>query len=141
MSDQNLTNILAGLVRQNAARGPLPNMNQVTGLSNAILSGIDIQKPYESGPQLHGDPRGPSFVNRILDIMSRPLYGVLTPAKKELEENVGKAKQGDFLGAVKGSLDLLSPITHADDILAGLSGKEKTTGRDLLKASTLDQHL
>src|SRR4051812_11229941 len=112
MADQKLTNILADLVRENAARSSLPSFNQVQGLSAAILSGVDVQKPYDSGVASAKDPRGPSFVNRVLDILSRPLYGALTPVKHQLEENRGK----DLKGAVAGSASLLSPITHLDEI-------------------------
>lgn len=140
MVDQKLTDILAQLVRNNASSS-LPTMPQVTGVSNAILSGVGLQNPYKSTEATQKDPRGPSFVNRVLDVMSRPLYGVLNPAKEELEENIAKARQGDLAGAITGSANLLSPITQLDDIWAGVSGKGKTTGRDLLKASTLDQEI
>lgn len=137
MTDQKLTDILANLVRTNAARGPLPNFQQVAGLSNSILSGVPVQKPYNSGRVNQSDPRGPSVVNRILDIMSRPLYGVLTPLKHEFEENKGKSLSDQLLGG----LDLASPILNLPDIASGLSGKEKTTGRDILESSGIGPHL
>jgi hypothetical protein len=142
VADQKLTDLLADLVRTNAVSKPLPNMQQVAGLSQAILSSTPPQNPYKSNEEAdRKDPRGPSFVNRVLDILSRPLYAVMNPVKEELEENRDKAKQGDLLGALKGSADLLSPITQLDRMWEGFSGREKTTGRDLLKASTLDEKL
>jgi hypothetical protein len=128
MGNQELTNILANLVRQNARNGPLPNMQQVTGLSQSILSAVPLQKPYESGVPNAKDPRGPSFVNRVLDIMSRPLYGVLTPIKHEIENDRQHLGRG---------YDLIDPRNY----WAGISGKEKTTGRDILKASGVDKDL
>ena len=137
MADQKITDLLAELVRTNAARGPLPNFKQVSGLSNAILSNIPVQQPWQSGLNQHKDPKGPSVVNRVLDVLSRPLYGVLTPVKKELEENRNK----DPKEALLSSLDLLSPVTHLDEIWQGLSGKEKTTGKDLFKAAGVDDDI
>jgi hypothetical protein len=142
MTDQKLTDILANLVRANAARGPLPNMQQVTGLSQAILSRQPVQNPYNAAAQNNQpDPRGPSFVNRVLDVLSRPLYGVLNPVKHELEEHRAEAERGDLSGLAKGALSLLSPITNLPEIAAGVSGKEKTTGRDLFKAAGLEDEI
>ncbi len=142
MADQKLTEVLANLVRTNAQRGPLPNAQQVAGLSQSILSGVGLQNPYKSTEENNRkDPRGPSVVNRILDIMSRPLYTVLNPAKEEIQENIGKARQGDLGGALKGSADMLSPLTQLDRMWEGFSGKEKTTGRDILKVSGLEDDL
>ncbi|HEY0771981.1 MAG TPA: hypothetical protein VGD31_16760 [Sphingobacteriaceae bacterium] len=106
-------------------------MQQVTGLSNAILAGAGAPNPYNSNAPTGKDPRGPSFVNRVIDIMSRPLYATLNPLKKELEENKGKTPQQSIVD----SLDMLSPITKLDDMWAGLSGKDKTTGRDIINAA------
>lgn len=140
MSNQELTNILAALAKENAARAPLPNFQTVAGLSNAILSGIPPQKPYESGEVQHGDVRGPSVVSRVLDILSRPLYGVMNVAKKTFERDKGKSTEEKLLGAAR----VLSPITNPqmfEDIWQGLSGKEKTTGKDVLDASGIGQVL
>lgn len=131
MADQELTRVLAELVRANAGRR-LPNFKQVSGLSQAILSGVGLQKPYQSAAQNNQpSPNGPSFVNRVLDIMSRPLYGTLNAVKGSLERT-----QGDNpLDFAKENLRMLSPITNPQelsDIWAGLSGKEKTTGQDLI---------
>ncbi len=135
MVDQKLTDVLAELVRNNARRGPLPNMQQVTGLSQAILSGVGLQKPYESAPQNNrNDPRGPSVVNRVLDVMSRPLYSVLTPLKHELDRD----KNLDTGDALKSSLSLLNPLETLPAMWQGLSGKEKTTGRDIVDSAGLD---
>ena len=145
MADQELTNLLASLVRANATRklssatgGPTP---QVSGLAQSILSRVPVQNPYKSVQEPLNDPRGPSVVNRVLDVLSRPLYGVMTPLKKELEENAEQIKSGDFLGAVRSGADLLSPISQAGNIWAGLSGKEKTTGRDILEATPATDNL
>ncbi len=131
MADQELTNILANLVRANRMTRQ-PSFKQVTGLSSAILSGVGPQKPYQA-QELKGspDPRGPSFVNRVLDIMSRPLYAVDNALKGSLQRTQGK----DAGGALLESARMLSPITNPDmlnDLWQGLSGKAKTTGKDII---------
>lgn len=132
MADPELTRVLAELVRKNATTR-MPDVNQVTGLSNAILAGSGLQKPYSStDPGNQTDIRGPSFVNRVLDIFSRPLYGVLNSVKGNIKRNKDKPLPEQLLGAAR----TLSPITNPEmmgDLWQGLSGKEKTTGRDLVK--------
>src|SRR5882724_7974159 len=136
MTDQKLTDILADLVRNNAARGPLPSMSQVSGLSQAILSGIPIQNPYNSGaPQNAADIRGPSFVNRILDILSRPEYAILNHAQKAYES--ADAEGGGVLNNLKESTSAAS----LKDLWAGLAGKEKTTGKDILEQNHIGDNL
>jgi hypothetical protein len=131
MSNQDLTNILAQLVKHQAVTRQ-PNFQQVTGLSQAILSGAGLQKPYSANPQNNGkDPRGPSFVNRVLDVMSRPLYSTMNAVKGGLERTAGKSKQEGLLEIAQ----MVSPITNPemlDDLWQGFSGKEKTTGKDIL---------
>lgn len=122
--DQKLTDILAELVKKNAVNHR-PNMQQVSGLSQALLSGVGVQNPYKSQEANNStDSRGPSVINRVLDIMSRPLYGVLTPIKKEIEANRYNTPD-------PGIPELIDPA----NIWAGLTGKEKTTGKDVLNAS------
>jgi hypothetical protein len=134
VADQELTNILANLVRANAMNRP--NFKQVTGLSDAILSGVGLQKPYQSGIQNNPkDVRGPSFINRILDIMSRPLYGVLNYA----EGAVDRYKNSETIGEAFTNAN--DPVAGAKDIWAGLSGKAKTTGRDILEHEGVGQNL
>lgn len=141
MADRELTEALAKLVRENAARSELPNYRQVTGLSQAILSGVGIQKPYTPAPQNSApDVRGSSFVNRVLDIMSRPLYATSNAVKGALE----RSKNEGVEGVVKEGARMLSPITNPDmlnDMWEGFSGREKTTGRDLLKQIGADEEL
>lgn len=129
--NQELTDILAQLVRTNAMSRK-PNFQQVSGLSSAILSGVGVQKPYDSKAQSAKDPRGPSFVNRVLDIMSRPLYGTLNALKGSVERSEDKSLGGKALEGAR----MLSPITNPamlNDIWQGVSGKEKTTGRDIIE--------
>lgn len=132
MADKELTRILGELVRKNAMQGGQPNFQQVTGLSNAILSGVPLQTPYSATPQNNQpDARGPSFVNRILDIASRPLYGVLNAVKGEVTRNKDKSLPEQLLGGARA----LSPATNPqmlDDIWEGLAGRAKTTGRDII---------
>lgn len=137
MSNQDLTNILAELVRENAARGPLPNFQQVSGLSASILSGVPVQKPYQSGKVTNKDIRGPSVINRVLDLMSRPLYGVTNAATKEIERN----KDASFGEKALSAASMLSPITNPqmlNDLWQGISGKEKATGKDFLATTGAD---
>lgn len=140
MADQKLTDILASLVRNNARNAPIASPQIVTGLSQAILSSVPVQKPWNSANIEHKDPRGPGFVNRILDIMSRPLYAVDNAVKGEFERHKDDSLGEKALSAAR----LLSPITNPNelnDLWQGLSGKEKTTGKDLLKTTGLDEAL
>lgn len=140
MSSSDLNKILAELVRNNANYAPLPSTQSVVGLSNAILSSVPVQKPYNSGQVTHGDVRGPSLVNRILDLMSRPLYGTLNAVKGNIEANAGKSFPEQLLGAAR----MLSPITNPQelgDIWQGVSGKEKTTGKDVLDTAGFSPHM
>lgn len=135
MVDQKLTDILAGLVRQNATR--LPSMQRVTGLSDAILSSVGVQNPYQSNVAPAEDPRGPSVVNRVLDVMSRPLYTVLNPINEAFKEGRQNLDQGaaNYVTSVAG--ELIDP----ENYWRGLSGQDKTTGRDVLDSSGLAENL
>lgn len=125
MADQELSRILGELVKTQALRRP--TFQQTTGLSKAILSGVGIQKPYNSGAvQNAEDVRGPSVLNRILDVASRPLYGVLNYAKGVAHRAV------DDDNILEAATEGFTPEA-AGDIWRGLSGKDKTTGRDLLE--------
>jgi len=131
MTDQELTNILANLVRENARRGPLPNFQQVAGLSQSVLSGVGIQNPYKSTEENNRkDPRGPGVVNRIIDLMSRPLYGVLNPIKQEILEH---KDEDPLVAGIHAATDFLNPMKTGPNVVAGLTGKEKTTGRDIVE--------
>ncbi len=137
MVDQKLTDTLAELVRQNALERR-PNTQQVSGLSQAILSSAGLQKPYDSKSTVQKKEK-PSFVNRILDVMSRPLYGTLNAVKGNMER--AKADGGDISDMAYQSARSLSPITNPamlGDLWRGLSGKDKTTGRDILKETGVD---
>jgi hypothetical protein len=137
MADPELTRILSELVKANATRR-LPNAQQVSGLSQAILASAGAPNPYKSDEQFAEDPRGPSIVNRVLDVMSRPLYTVLNPVNEAFEaakESAPKQNLFDYASAT-GS-ELLDPRNY----WAGLSGKEKTTGRDILDTTGLSEHL
>jgi hypothetical protein len=140
MADPKLTELLANMVRANASTR-LPNMGQVSGLSQAILSRVPVQNPYKAEEIPSKDPRGPSLVNRVLDVLSRPLYTSLTPVKEELIENKEAIERGDLKAALKGGLDLTSPITQMDRYWEGLSGREKTTGRDILETTGIDEKM
>lgn len=117
-----------------------PNFEQVKGLSQAILSSVPVQNPYKSGATKAEDPRGPSVVNRVLDVMSRPLYGALNAVDKGLERSKGKAPSEVAFDALR----MTSPLTNPQmlkDIWGGLSGKDKTTGKDVLETSGIDDYL
>jgi hypothetical protein len=134
MGDQELTKILAELVRTQAARPP--TFRQVSGLSQSILSGVGLVKPYQSTDSNNRkDIRGPSFINRILDVASRPLYGVLNYAQGMF--NRSKA-QPTLAGAITAAED---PVAGFKDILSGLSGTQKTTGRDIIEQQHLADNL
>jgi len=133
MADQKLTKILAELVRNNASSS-LPSFKQVSGLSNAILSGVGPQQAWDPGKQNNGkDPRGPSFVNRVLDLMSRPEYAILEHAQGAYDRGkdegvLGTLKEGVNPGGLK-------------DLWRGFSGKAKTTGRDILEDNKIGENL
>jgi hypothetical protein len=130
MTDQKLTDILANLVRTQAVNRQ-PNFNQVAGLSASILSGIGPQKPWESGASgNHTDPRGPSVINRVLDIMSRPLYATLNLAKSTIDRAAEDTNLGDVL---------MEPFSSEAPkaLWEGISGKAKTTGRDIVNDENL----
>jgi hypothetical protein len=132
-SNQELTRILASLVAQNASARK-PSAQQVTGLSAALLSSVGPQKPWDSHAQMAKDSRGPSFVNRILDLMSRPLYAADSVIKGALDRTTNTS---DPLAFAKQNIGMLSPITNPQllrDAWSGLSGKTKTTGRDLIQS-------
>lgn len=136
MADQKLTDILANLVRTKAAMGPLPNMQQVAGLSNSILSGIPVQNPYNSGaPQNAADIRGPSIVNRILDLLSRPEYAILNHAQGAYDRS--QEKGTGTLGALNEGLS----GAGVHDLLQGLEGKAKVTGKDILEKNHIGDNL
>lgn len=137
MADQELTKLLAAMVRNNAVNR-MPNARQVSGLSQAILSSAGAPNPYKSQDGFAEDPRGPSVVNRVLDVMSRPLYTVLTPLKHGFEESKDAAMRQDlpeYVGTITN--ELLDPKNY----WAGLSGKEKTTGRDILETTGVTEDL
>lgn len=140
MGDKELNRILAELVKTNAQRSTLPSFPEVAGLSQAILSSVPVQQPYTSAKNKKADSRGPSVVNRVLDIMSRPLYASLNSLKGTLERGKDKSIAGGVFEAARS----LSPITNPemlDDLWQGISGKEKTTGRDILKTTGVDEKL
>lgn len=139
MSSQDLTNILAEMVRENAGKS-LPSFQQVSGLSASILSSTPVQKPYNSGKVSQKDPRGPSVINRILDLMSRPLYAVTNAATKEIERNKNSSIGEKAISGAR----MLSPITNPqmlNDLWEGLAGREKATGKDFLKTTDLNDVL
>lgn len=137
MADNDLTELLAQMVKTRAATR-LPNNQQVSGLSQAILSSVGAPNPYKSNEEFAEDPRGPSVVNRVLDVMSRPLYTVLTPVKRAFEEGLDPAAQQDLPEYLKATT---SELFNPRNYWAGLSGKEKTTGRDILDTTGLSEHL
>ncbi len=141
MSNRELSNALANLVKANASRPQQAQFQDVTGLSQAILSGVGLQKPYQANPQNNAkDPRGPSVVNRVLDLMSRPLYTVLNPLKKRYERAKTESLEDQAIGAARMLLPIANPEMMGD-MWEGLSGKAKTTGRDLLETTGLSEKM
>lgn len=133
MGDPELTRILAELVKTQAVNRQ-PSFKQVSGLSQAILSGIGPQKPWDANAGNNAaDVRGPSFVNRVLDIMSRPLYGMLEHAQGAYD----RGKDDGVLGTLREGVN----PEGLKDIWAGLSGKKKTTGRDIIADNNIGEDL
>lgn len=133
MARNDLRQVLAAIVRQQAARGPLPSFSQNASVANAILS--PHVKPYDTTPVAHTDIRGPSLINRILDIASRPLYTMMNPIKEFVEEldESDPENIGDIIEAAvrKPPTPNFRPVAAWE----GLSGRAKTTGADVLEAS------
>lgn len=132
MASNELTRILADLVRQQSMLGSKPNPQQVNVLSQSLLN--QRVDPYDSGRVLQEDLRGPSVINRILDIMSRPLYGVANVMKTRIE-NADAVRTGELTGRDIFNLTLRGPATDPKQISAfwrGISGQDKTTGSDVL---------
>lgn len=69
---------------------------------------------------------GPSTISRIIDILSRPLYGTANVAKSEIAD-IAKGDPTALLG-----LSGLGALTHLPEFWQGFSGKEKTTTRDIM---------
>jgi hypothetical protein len=135
VADPELTRILSQLVKRNATNR-LPNMNQVSGLSAALLSSTGVQNPYKTETPNTEDVRGPGVVNRVLDIMSRPLYTVLNPVNEAIKSGQNAlATGGNFATSVAGE------FVDPENYWRGLSGQDKTTGRDILDSSGLAEDL
>lgn len=121
-----LRDTLAEIVRLQAQQGPLPSPVQNQSVAQSILGGNtrrDLPQAW-TGTVSGEDPRGPSPVMRVLDVMSRPLYGVANPTK----EVVGQLSGQDT--------EMSDSWFHS--IWRGLSGQDKTTGSDILEAAGLD---
>lgn len=125
-----IRSVLAEIVRRQAATGPLPNAGQNQLMVNAIIS--PNTKAYSSDPVVQQDIRGPSVVNRIFDVLSRPLYGVMNPLKETLEE-VDKTNPQN-LGDIAREFPR-DPRENFRAMLEGWQGKAKTTGADVLEAT------
>lgn len=128
MANGDIQRLLAELVKRQAATGPLAGAAQNTAVAKALLS--PATKPFSSDSTIYGDdPRGPSPVMRILDLLSRPLYGVANVAKARLTDLQNEGFSPESVVAASGRA--LSPITNIGDFWEGFSGREKTTGADL----------
>jgi hypothetical protein len=117
-----LRDTLAEMVRLQANQGPLPTQQQLGPVSQELLNiRPGIQPFVRDDPSFRtDDPRGPSPLNRLIDVLSRPLYGVMNPIKVGLEEG------HEHLGSVLGAMG------------RGFAGKDKTLGSDVLEASGME---
>jgi hypothetical protein len=129
--DKGLRDLLAEIVRQQAQRGPLPSAPQSYAMSQMVLN--PYVSPQTADDTLRKDIRGPSPVNRIIDVLSRPLYAVANPIKETVEtirqenpENLGEL----FSAGLKNP-----PSYNYGAAWEGFTGREKTTGADILEAS------
>lgn len=72
---------------------------------------------------------GHSTISRIIDVLSRPLYGMANVAKSELGNIAGgNYNISDFAG-----LSSIGVMTHLPELWRGLSGKDKTTTAEIKK--------
>lgn len=81
------------------------------------------------------DPRGPSPVNRILDLLSRPLYSVAEPTR-ELTERTLDRRPANLSALAQAGLGAASEMATssagAEAALEGFTGRAKTTGSDII---------
>lgn len=124
MTTRQIRDTLAELVRHQARLGPLPAPGQVNSIAQEILSlqpRVGIPAFNKNDPSFQTqDPRGPSAINRLIDVLSRPLYGVLNPIKEGLEGDIEDV--GDVFNAIG----------------RGVAGKDKTLGSDVLEAGNVE---
>jgi hypothetical protein len=137
-SREEINEVLRELVKMQASHGPLPSASQNATISSAILSAPAVEK-YNFQLQEGADPRGPSPIMRVLDLLSRPLYAVANPIKTTLEApHVQDLLQGraSFAETLERHPDQY--IQSFTDIGRGLTGKDKTTGSDILEAAGME---
>lgn len=129
MADPELTRVLAELVKLQAQRGS-PQMS--TGAGNAILSTTPVA-PLQTDPVSREDVRGPTPVMRVLDVMSRPLYGAANVIQGNIEQFRETGDAGRLIA--DSAADVLIPGHGAADWWEGIAGRDKTTGADLLETA------
>lgn len=130
MARGDLNQLLAEIVRLQAAQGPLPSYQQSTAVAGAALA--PYAEPRITEPLPKKDVRGPALVSRILDIASRPLYSVAEPFREAVVEakEAGASNIAEFATAAP-----RAPGDVLGDIWEGFSGKAKTTGADIAEAA------
>lgn len=72
---------------------------------------------------------GHSTISRIIDVLSRPLYGMANVAKSEL----GNIAGGNYNISDLAGLSSIGILTHLPELGRGLSGKDKTTTAEIKK--------
>lgn len=120
MANQQLTNTLAELVRSYAQQGPLPTPTGRSAVAREILNFRPGLQPINKEVVKTEDPRGPSAINRFIDVLSRPLYGITNPIERAVQQ---------------GSISL-SEI--GSEIVEGITGKDKVLGSDILEAAGVE---
>ena len=124
--------LLADLVKNNAATGPLPSSQQSLAMGRSVLN--PVIKPYITEPQGTEDIRGPSPLNRIIDVLSRPLYTAANPFNEMAKIGIEGIKQRDTPGELASNfLDFYSSGGYAKSALSGLTGKDKTTASTIFE--------
>lgn len=114
-----LRNTLAELVRQTAS-ADFPTPQQTNPVAREILSIKPGLNPINREAIKTEDPRGPSWLNRTIDVLSRPLYAVTNPLEATYER--GQLSPREFLG----------------EAWEGFSGKDKVLGSDVLEAAGVE---
>lgn len=127
--DTRLRDLLAEMVRRNAATMPV---SSGVNVGQALLN--PHVQPVGAANAVREDIRGPSVVNRILDVMSRPLYGVANVAKSGIRD-LQAAASGDLSPQESLALGFrASPLglTFSPTAWRGYSGQDKTTGNEVI---------
>lgn len=130
-----LNDFMASLESNSAVRQPTTQEIAADIIRKSNRYRYGIQAPTNRGyaqaasAAKASSSKGPSTIQRVLDVISRPLYGITNAIEDvQLEANKNNPSHPEI-----SALDALE--TGATGFWKGLSGKEKTSTRDIFEAS------